>query len=199
MTLADQAVAPGRGGAPSDPAPAKTRVAPAGAPRWRRWILDGVVLAMVIVAVAWAWPAQFGGTTSYVIVSGQSMAPTYENGDVVIAQPGDVSLNDIIVYRVPEGEAGAGVQVVHRVVGGDGEAGWELIGDNNASTDQWQPTDDDVVGRVVLHLPGAGRLLLSLANPFLFSTLMIAGALLLLWPTRDEPSDADAAEAAPSS
>lgn len=194
MTLADQDGAPGHPAPPSDPAPARPEAAPERSPRWRRWLVDGVVLAIVIAAVAWAWPAQFGGSTSYVIVSGQSMAPTYENGDIVIARSGTVSLNDIIVYRVPEGGAGSGAQVVHRVVGGDGEAGWELIGDNNASTDQWRPTDDDVVGRVVLHLPGAGRLLLSLAHPLLFSVLIIAGGLLLLWPTRDEPEGADAVD-----
>lgn len=199
MTLTDPDVESAHGNAPSNRSPEQAEVAPPGARRWRRWLADGVLLAVMIAAVAWAWPAQFGGSTSYVIVSGRSMAPTYENGDIVITRPGDVSLNDIVVYRVPEGDAAAGAQVVHRVVGGNGEAGWELLGDNNASADQWRPTDDDVVGRVVLHLPGAGRLLLSLAHPLLFSALIIAGALLLLWPTRDEPENGEAAEANPSS
>ena len=46
--------------------------------------------------------------------------------------------------------------VIHRIVGGDGESGYVMQGDNNPEIDQWTPTDDEVLGEAVLHVSGAG-------------------------------------------
>lgn len=166
--------------------------------RRSRWtasrLADLALIGLLGMAVFWAWPAQFGGAMSYVIVSGDSMHPTYESGDIVIARPGDYEVGDAVVYRVPEGEPGAGSRIVHRITGGDGRTGWELTGDNNSGPDQWHPTDGDIQGEVRWHLPGAGRIFLGLANPFLFSALIVVGALLLILPRRggdDEDTDDD--------
>ncbi len=59
-------------------------------------------------------------------------------------------LGDIVVFSTDNGN------VIHRIVGGDGESGYVMQGDNNPETDRWTPTDDEVLGEAVLHVPGAG-------------------------------------------
>jgi signal peptidase I len=88
---------------------------------------------------------------TYVVVSGPSMEPTYITGDLVVArnQP-DYRIGDVVVFATGDGN------VIHRIIGGDGESGYVTQGDNNPDPDRWAPTDDEVLGEAVLHLPGVG-------------------------------------------
>ena len=47
-----------------------------------------LVLVVAAVAAAWQWlaPAQFGGQTTYALVTGQSMEPTLASGTLVVAR-----------------------------------------------------------------------------------------------------------------
>ena len=84
--------------------------------------------SMLIVCLALViWPATFGGRFGVAMVAGNSMEPTYMLGDAVITWLEPVDIGDTILFRVPEGEHGAGNPVIHRVVGGDG-AGWMTHG-----------------------------------------------------------------------
>ena len=87
-------------------------------------------------------PILRGEPSRLVIVSGHSMDPTFHTGDLVLAWPSDdYQVGDVAPYRVPEGEPGAGGLVIHRIVGGDGELGFVMQGDNNPAPDIWMPAD----------------------------------------------------------
>lgn len=118
------------------------------------------VLATVAVAVvAWLFvvPTHFGGSMTYIVVSGPSMEPVYETGDLVVAREQDeYAVGDIVVFSTEHGK------VIHRIVGGDGESGYVMQGDNNPDTDAWSPTTDEVLGRAVVEVPGVGSAVLTL-------------------------------------
>lgn len=161
----------------------------------RRYLsLLGSIAIWVIVAIdAWfLWPAQLGGSTSMVIVSGISMEPTYFDGDLVIARKVEPTVGDVIVYA-PEGLGGA--QIVHRIIGGNATDGWELQGDNNDFVDPFTPKGDEVKGVVLVHYSNFGRVTVLLLNPIVWSFVLLAAIVLMVWyggdTCEDDPSDDD--------
>ena len=116
------------------------------------------VLALLAVWFFTLAPPSSTAPRRYVEVSGHSMDGTYKTGDLILTRPGDsYARGDIIVYKTDTGG-----QVVHRIIGGDGERGFTTQGDNNPDPDPWHPTDADVVGQAwhrfegkawLLHLP----------------------------------------------
>lgn len=133
-----------------------------GRGRFRR-IASQVATLLVVVMIGgwvlWLRPPVLGGDTQVLIVRGLSMEPTYGSGDLVLVRPNETyRAGDVLAYRVPEGEVGAGTIVIHRIVGGDPVAGFTTRGDNNDSDDSWRPTSADVVGTARLHVPAVGRI-----------------------------------------
>jgi signal peptidase I len=126
-------------------------------------------LAALGALAAWAVllsPSALGGPASYVIVSGTSMRPTLEQGDLVIVRKrAAYEVGDVVAYRVPKGEPAAGSLVIHRVVGGSDAAGWQLRGDNRTGDDLWRPPSNLIAGELWLHVPAAGEVLLLLRRP----------------------------------
>lgn len=163
-----------------------------GASRTHRyWRVLGQIFAWAVVAaIAWLiWPTSLGGNTSFVIVSGQSMAPTYESGDLVIAYDIAADVGDVIVYSPASLD---GAQVVHRIIGGDAEAGWQVQGDNNDFVDPFFPSGGEVRGVVLFHLPHAGAFTTWLLNPLLWGALILAGLVIFIWPpAEDDDEDSD--------
>ncbi|WP_159449284.1 signal peptidase I [Demequina sp. NBRC 110051] len=143
----------------------------------------GNVAAWILLAVvAWfAWPITLHGGTSYVLVSGESMLPTYEPRDLVIARTGEPQVGDVIVYA-PEELGGA--QIVHRIVGGSANDGWVLQGDNNDFIDPFEPKGDEVRGVVKVHLPVVGHLTVVLLNPVTWFFILLLALAVLIWPSR---------------
>jgi signal peptidase I len=79
------------------------------------------------------------------------MEPLYRTGDFVADREQDsCQAGDVVVFRTENGN------VIHRIVGGDGQSGYVMQGDNNPEIDKWTPTDQEVLGQAVLHVPGAG-------------------------------------------
>lgn len=140
-------------------------------------------LAMGVVVVVWFLvlrPVGLGGPAGYEIVAGKSMEPLLHTGDLVITHAqAAYGINDLIVFRVPSGQIGAGDLIVHRIIGGDATSGFDTKGDNNPSPDSWHPKAVDVVGRSWIELPGSGGLLLILRRPLVIATLL--GSLAGLW------------------
>lgn len=144
-----------------------------------------VALVGIALVAAWfVWPTTLGGCTTLTIVSGHSMEPTYFTGDLVVARCGEPAIGDVVVYQ-PANVGGA--RVIHRIVGGDATAGWELRGDNNSFDDPWTPTGDEVLGIGGLHLAGVGRAAMLVLSPVLWVSLIFLAAGLLIWPA--ESSD----------
>jgi signal peptidase len=123
-----------------------------------------------------------------VVVAGPSMEPTMHTGDVVFVWPQSrYEVGDTLVYRVPEGSPGAGVLVVHRLVGFQGEE-MVLQGDNNEEVDPWNPNVDHVVGKQRLLVPKVGLLASILRQPAVLAAL-VAGMVSAAAVNREEDSN----------
>lgn len=139
----------------------------------------GNVLGLALVAaLAIGWfvtlrPTSLGGPASYLFVSGVSMLPTLESGDlVVLHQAESYDVGDVIAFRVPEGQPGAGALVIHRIVDGSAADGFIMRGDNKNVVDEWRPRLDDVAGRLTVRLPGAGIAIAWLRQPGVLAPLL---------------------------
>jgi signal peptidase I len=141
--------------------------------------LRHIGLLLTIAAIA-AWfvvlrPTALGGPASYIFVSGESMEPTLETGDLVVLQHADdYAVGDVIAFEIPEGSPGAGALVIHRIIGGSADAGFVMQGDNKRAPDEWQPTEDLVAGRLWVHIPGAGNAVAWLKQPAIFGSAAAA-------------------------
>lgn len=138
-----------------------------------RWTAFGVVVLAAVVA---------GGLflgQRLVIVSGTSMLPSAETGDLVVIWPAaDYEVGDNVVYRVPDGRPGGGTRVYHRVVERlDGRLVFQ--GDNNTSPDPWRLPHDAVIGREVVRVPNLGWVVHYGGQPAVLASL--AAALVAGW------------------
>ena len=166
-----------------------------------RSVLSWTLTAAVIAAVAFLWPATLGGSTRLIVVSGHSMEPTYDYGDIVVARDsGDARVGDVVVFAVPEG-VGEGILVIHRVIEID-DAGFLVTqGDNRDRPDEWQLTQDDIVGTPLAHLPKLGYAVWYLRQWWVIAVLAGLLTMLILWPsnrTDDDEDDEDEAKEDPT-
>jgi len=139
-------------------------------PGRREFLLrTGSLALMLLVVVAWfvlLRPSSLGGPSTYVIVSGDSMQPTLDSGDLVVAFEEDsYSVGDVVVYKVPGAESGAGTNIVHRIVGGSPQTGFVVKGDSREGPDHWEPTAEEILGKMTVSVPLVGSGLLSLRTP----------------------------------
>ena len=145
--------------------------------------------ALAVVLVFWVLvlrPAALGGPTSYIIIRGSSMVPTYASGDLVIVRTAAAyRVGDVVAYRVPDGDVGAGLIVIHRIVA-VGQDRLTLRGDNNAAPDPWNPRVADVVGAAWVSVPGVGRVLAAIHQPVVLAALAasVVVAMIVAWRPR---------------
>lgn len=158
--------------------------------------IGNVVFAVLITGMAAVWfvsfrPQALGGPVGYVLTLGVSMEPTYRTGDLVLVRPAPAyEVGDVVAYRVPDDDIGAGVVLIHRIIGGSGAEGYELQGDNNPTPDEWHPRDTDVVGKAWLVLPRAGSVLAKARDPLVLASLAAGiAAAMVLRPSR-KPAEA---------
>lgn len=159
----------------------------------------------IFLLLAGAWfallrPTALGGPASYIFVSGVSMQPTLETGDLVLLQQAAAyESGDIIAFRTPEDGPGGGALVIHRIIGGDATTGFVMRGDNKPAPDEWRPTADDVAGRLWVRLPGMGSVVAWVKQPSVFASLvagvvvflvMLGGSDRRMRPAPPEPVDA---------
>jgi signal peptidase len=153
---------------------------------------------VVAVTFYFLWPSTLGGASTFVIVAGHSMEPTYLSGDLVVARKGVPAVGDIVVY-VPAGYPHA--RVVHQIVGGDGVTGWDMKGTNNSWHDPWNPTNAEVLGIVHTRIPDAGLVTSILISPLLWAGVIFVAIGLLMWPepapTPSAPESPEAPEGPP--
>lgn len=135
----------------------------------------GSIALVVLTCLFWMHflrPESLGGRAGYVLVSGQSMEPRYHTGDLVLVHShSSYSVGQVIAYRVPKGDAMAGAQVIHRIIGGDAKKGFVVRGDNRTAADVWHPKQADIVGSKVLRIPNAVAVLGYLRSPLLLALL----------------------------
>jgi len=139
-----------------------------------------VLELIVLVALVGVWavtlrPQSLGGPALFVLVRGDSMEPAYRTNDLVVVRTeARYGVGDVVAYRVPAGELGAGRLVLHRIVGVGADGRFTLLGDNNPAPDPWRPDPADVAGRAWVGLPGAGQLLAFVLGPVTLAALAAA-------------------------
>lgn len=158
--------------------------------RRRRLRIGNVLFSLVVVVVSAAWfgmlrPQALGGQVGYVMIRGISMDPLYRPGDLVLVRrQSSYVKGDIIAYRIPAGDIGAGIVVIHRIVGGTPRRGFVTQGDNNPDPDDWHPKPPDILGTPMLLVPKVGVLLAFLHAPLPLASLS-AGIAVAVFLSRD--------------
>jgi signal peptidase I len=156
---------------------ARTPSALPASPRAHRFHTGAsLLLTVVLLAAAWWFvaPPQLGGATTFVTVDGTSMLPSLRRSDLVALRlQHSYRVGEVVGYR----SALIRRIVLHRIVAiRDGR--YEFKGDNNSFVDPDRPTRAQLVGRLWLHLPSAGRLVSELHRPAIAGGL--AAVLVLI-------------------
>ena len=142
-------------------------------------------LLVMLVGFYFLRPPFLGGNVTYVMVSGISMEPTMHTGDLALALRQDsYEVGDVVAFRAEQdGRSG---MVIHRVIGGNGQDGYRLQGDNNDWKDPWEPTQEQVLGKAIVFVPRLGSVFSYLQDPLLmfiavgvfFGYISLAGSIL---------------------
>jgi signal peptidase I len=156
---------------------------PARSSRLRRLVRLAVATPFLALAAAalvmLIRPGLLNAPIAHVVVAGQSMEPTLSSGDVVfVRRRPTYSIGDIVAYRVPKGEPGAGVIVIHRIVRGSAAKGYILRGDNKEGVDPWQPKPDSILGSSVFRVPSVGLVFYFMRSPL--GLALFAGLITFL-------------------
>jgi signal peptidase I len=100
-------------------------------------------------------PTQLGGSLTYVIINGNSMEPGFYRGDLVLVRTEPAyGMGDAVVYRNAEMDS----FVFHRIIGMELDR-FILQGDNNSWLDSYQPVQDEIVGKLWVHVPKLGKVI----------------------------------------
>ena len=138
------------------------------------------MLAIVVGPLLWLLlPVSLGGMTSWTMVVGHSMEPTMDPGDLVITRTGHYEIGDVVVYAIPEDTPGAGVMVIHRIVGGDAVNGFITLGDNRDIRDPWRPRAEDITGEAWRVIPRGGWAIAWLRSPLAIGLFMSITVFML--------------------
>jgi len=132
--------------------------------------------ATIVLLITWILfaPTQVGGLASYVIVYGSSMEPNFHIGDLVIAHRQAVyQVGDAVVYQNIELQG----FVFHRIIS-ESAGQFTLQGDNNPWVDTYQPSQEELVGKLWLHIPRGGVVMQKVRSPWVMA--LVAATLGLL-------------------
>lgn len=117
------------------------------------YITASVLLLFLIIFWFTLAPAQIGGPLTYVIVNGNSMEPGFILGDLVLVRTESTyGVGDAVVYHDPNLKQ----FVFHRIIGMELDR-FILQGDNNGWLDTYRPAQQEIVGRLWLHIPKLGK------------------------------------------
>lgn len=145
----------------------------------KRRLLRIVILVVVIFSSAYGFLFSLrfvlGTEFPVVVVRGESMIPTYYDGDLLIVRgvPNitTIELQDIIVFHSPYTWD---TLIVHRVVGKkviNTQLVFNTKGDNNFVKDSWQVTEEHIVGMVMQKIPYIGGVVNAIQSPYGIGTL----------------------------
>jgi signal peptidase I len=158
--------------------------------RVRTVALIAAQLAFVGALLWYCLPQSFGGRAGWVLVSGTSMLPHLHTGDLVLVEHrSSYHVGEVVAYRVPKGQVGAGHVVIHRIIGGNGTKGWTMKGDNRTARDLWYPTNHDVIGAKLLRIPDAWFVLRVFHMPVLLALFAALGAFFWIAFGAEEEKD----------
>jgi signal peptidase I len=155
-----------------------------------RWVTFVGALGLLTLAGALTLqPGLVGIPWNHVIVSGDSMLPTFEDGDLVLTRGHDAyERGAVVAYRVPT-EAWRDPLVIHRIVAGDARRGYIFQGDNRTIRDPWLVKPEHVLGEASLRIPKVGLLFTFLREPAGFAALAAIVSLFFVM-RRENAGDA---------
>lgn len=142
-------------------------------------LIRAMFAVLIAGAALAAWlhfaPTQLGGSASYVVTHGVSMAPRFQPGDLAIVKPAaSYQVGDIAAYHSPSLKA----VVLHRIVAID-NGQYTLKGDDNSWLDAGPVTRGELIGKLALQIPRGGIWLQRLHSPVVVAlfafTLIVAG------------------------
>src|SRR4051794_19790837 len=147
------------------------------APRGRTLLVTLSALVAAGCALLLVGPKSLGGPTSILAVSGNSMEPRINAGDLIVVRAGGpYRVGQIVAYHnIP-----ASATFLHRIVAMRG-TGFAMKGDHNGWIDPGTAQPDQVVGRLWIRIPGAGSAFKWVANPLHGALLAAAAAFLIGW------------------
>lgn len=148
------------------------RPLPTWLPLAKKLAVIAAQLALVATVLWFGLPQSLGGRAGWVVISGTSMLPHMHTGDLALVErQSSYHVGEVVAYRVPKGQVGAGYEVIHRIIGGNSRTGWIVQGDNRTLPDIWRPKDSDIVGARLFHVPKAYLFLRFLHTPLLLGLL----------------------------
>ena len=119
----------------------------------------------------------------FVSIMGGSMGPTLSAGSIAFVQPiasSEINTDDIIAYHAPGGRS---TIVTHRVVEviNEGESlSFQTAGDSNDNADKNPVPSENVVGKVIFHIPYVGFVLNFVKQPIGYCLLIGLPALVII-------------------
>lgn len=146
-------------------------------------VVVGSLLSLVLagLAIFFFLPQEYGGQVTYLITSGISMEPAYHTGDLVLLRRADAyQVGDAVGVRDPKIQ-----KVFHRLVGWDG-ARFTTKGDNNRYIDAYQPEPSAILGKLWLHIPLVGKVMMLIRTPFGVVMALGGVAFLMMKPASSE-------------
>jgi signal peptidase len=116
------------------------------------------------------------------IVQSDSMAPTFEKGDLIIIKTCDVESleeGDIITFHtIIDNEYALNTHRIETITETDGVRSYVTKGDNNDIADTHSIADGDIVGKYVMRLPKVGKLMDILSSSTGFLVIIVLPMLL---------------------
>jgi len=130
------------------------------------------------VAIIWIFlaPTKVGGQASYVIIHGNSMEPKFHTGDLVLVRKSlSYQVGDIVTYW----DDSMASYTIHRIIDIKQDR-FILKGDNNWWIDPVKPDQEDIIGKLWIHLPKIGKTMEWLRSPINFALIVaLAGGILM--------------------
>ncbi len=154
-----------------------------------RRVLLRVAVAAVLIPLWFAFlaPRTIGGPLSTIWVSGTSMEPTLVTGDLAVLYRADAyEVGDIVAFEIPEGGT-----VIHRIIEVTPD-GYRFQGDNRDFHDPWVLGEGSVLGRQVVSVPQAARVMTTVLRPEIMAALAVA--FVVFWRLRRDAAEARADE-----
>lgn len=131
-----------------------------------------LLVPWLLLLLGWVFlaPVQWGGATTYLSTQGSSMAPRFHTGDLAILRSADhYRVGDVAAYH----SAQLDTVVMHRIVAVD-EGRYTFRGDHNSWLDPDRPTEEELLGTLMLRVPRGGAWLQRLTDPGLLGVLALA-------------------------
>ncbi len=137
-----------------------------------------ITILLMLPLVAYFWPIQLYGDTSYIMLIGNSMKGTIDSGTFVVVKPEqEYILGDIIAFIDEDGR-----KVVHRIID-KVDDGFITKGDNNNRNDPGISNVENIIGRTILVVPFIGFTSMFLQTPI---GLSIFGIWVLVMYSRNK-------------